>query len=58
MIKTQLGYHIILVEDRKDSYETLKDDIVPIMKNEKYIEKISDLKDKADIEVYMEKNGE
>ncbi len=57
MIKTQLGYHIILVEDRKDSYETLKDDIVPIMKNEKYIEKISDLKDKADIEVYMEKTG-
>ena len=58
LVKTQLGYHIILVEDRKDSYEDLKDDIIPVIKDEKYIKKISDLRDEADIEIYIEKDND
>ncbi len=54
LVKTDLGYHVILVEDRKDSYEELKDDIVQKLKDEKYLKKISELRDKADIKVYME----
>ena len=56
MVKTELGYHIILVEDRKDSYEDLKEDIIPVIENERYIKKLSDLRDNADIEIYLEKD--
>ena len=56
LIKTELGYHIILLEDRKDSYEDLKEDIIPILKNERYAEKISDLRDEANIKIYMKED--
>ncbi len=56
LVKTELGYHIILVEDRKDSYEDLKEDIIPVIENERYIKKLSDLRDNADIEIYLEKD--
>ena len=56
LVKTELGYHIILLEDKIDSYEDLKEDIILALKHEKYIKKISDLRDKSDIEIYMEKD--
>ncbi len=55
-IKTDLGYHIILVEDRKDSYKDLKDDTIKALKDEKYLNKISELRDKADIKTYLEED--
>lgn len=54
LIKTELGYHIILLEDRKDSYEELKEDIVPVLKYNRYFEKILDLREKADVKIYMD----
>ena len=56
LVKTELGYHIILLEDKKDSYEDLKDDIVPVLKYQKHSEKILELKEKADIKIYLDKN--
>jgi foldase protein PrsA len=56
LVQTELGYHIVLVEDRKDSYEDLREDIIEILKNEKYIKKISELRDKADIKLYMKED--
>lgn len=31
LIKTEVGYHIIKVEDRKDTYESLKDDMLSLI---------------------------
>ena len=56
LVKTELGYHIILLEDKKDSYEDLKDDIVPVLKYQKHSEKLLELKEKADIKIYLDKN--
>ncbi|MCF6464550.1 SurA N-terminal domain-containing protein [Clostridium sp. Cult2] len=57
LVKTELGYHIILLEDRKDSYEELKEDVISALKQDKYLKKISDLKGKADIKIYMNKDS-
>lgn len=57
LIKTESGYHIILLEDRIDSYEELKEDAVSALKYSKYMEKISDMKEKADIKIYMDKDN-
>ncbi|QQY79495.1 foldase protein PrsA [Keratinibaculum paraultunense] len=54
LVKTELGYHIILLEDKIDTYEDLKEDIIPLLKNQKYIEKISKLRDKAKVKIYID----
>ena len=56
LIKTESGYHIILLEDRVDSYEDLKEDVILALKNEKYLKKISELRAEADIKLYMEED--
>ncbi|NLW23425.1 MAG: hypothetical protein GXY88_09310 [Tissierellia bacterium] len=54
LIKTDLGYHIILLEDRKDTYEELREDIIPVLKNQKYIEKLTKLREEADVKIYLD----
>lgn len=55
LIESQSGYYIILVEDRKEEYEDLKENIIPILKNEKYVNKLSELKAGADVEIHTKK---
>lgn len=54
LVKTEVGYHIIKVEDRKDTYEALKDDMISILKENKYLEKIQDLRENAKVKVFLE----
>jgi parvulin-like peptidyl-prolyl isomerase len=49
LIKTEVGYHIIHLEDRKETYEDLKQDIVDMLKEQEYIEKIRELRNKAKV---------
>jgi parvulin-like peptidyl-prolyl isomerase/glutaredoxin len=53
-VKTQFGYHIIKVEDKKSAFEELKEDIVKTLKEEMVKTKLpvylGSLKSKADIE--------
>lgn len=53
LIEDESGYYIILVEDRKEEYEDLKEDIVAIVKNEKYADKLSKLKADAEVKKYI-----
>ncbi len=55
IVKTDYGYHIIKLEDKKDTFETLKDNIEDILKHEKYEEELKKLEDKAKIKKYPEK---
>lgn len=52
LVKTEVGYHIIYLEDKKDSYEDLKDDIINIIKDNKYYELIKDLRENAKVKIY------
>lgn len=54
LLETVLGYHIILVEDKKDQYEDVKEDIDLVLKKMKHDEEISRLWSKAKIKIYMD----
>lgn len=54
LVKTEVGYHIIKIVDRKDSYDDLKDDIILVLKEGKYKNKMQELRDKAKVEKYLE----
>ena len=54
LIKTEVGYQIIYLEDRKDTYEDLEDEILHIMKDQKYSEKIHELRNNAKVKFYGE----
>ena len=58
LVKSDFGYHIILVEDKKDSYEDLEDEIESILKNDKYVEKISKLRSEGKVKIYMDMEKE
>ena len=54
LVKTEVGYHIIKLADKKDSYEDLKDDIALVLKEDAYKGKMQELRDKAKVEKYMD----
>lgn len=54
LVKTEVGYHIIKVEDRKESLEDLEEQIAMVLKQQKYEEHIKGLKDNADIEIFLD----
>lgn len=54
LIKTDNGFHIVEVQERRDSFEELKSDLRNYMQEEKYVEHIQDLQNDAKIEVFLE----
>lgn len=54
LVKTEVGYHIIYLEDRKDTFETLKDDIMKLLKEQKYLKSVQDLRSSAKVKVYLD----
>lgn len=54
LVHTEVGYHIIKVEDKKDTYEALKDDIVKVLKDDKYLEEMKELRNKAKVKIFLD----
>lgn len=54
IIKMEVGYHIIKAEDRKDTYESLKDDIGLLLKEEGYLSKMEKLRQNEKVKIYKE----
>lgn len=54
LVKTEVGYHIIRLDDRKDTFEELKDEISELLKNQEYAKYVKDLEDKGKITIYMD----
>lgn len=57
IVKTEVGYHIIKVEEKKDTFEELKDEIVKVLKEQKYLDKVQALRDDAKVEKYLESSN-
>lgn len=56
VVQTEFGYHIIKLNDRKDSFEEVKDNVLADLQNKesaKFDEKIKELRDSAKIEILM-----
>lgn len=54
LVKTEVGYHIIKLEDKKESLKDLQEQIVMVLKEAKFEENIVGLRNKADIEVFLD----
>lgn len=54
MVKTEVGYHIIKLEDKKETLEDLEEQISMVLKEQKYQSHINNLKDEADVEVFVD----
>lgn len=54
LVKTKFGYHIIEVEERKDTLEELNKDIINMLKDEDYEKYIQDLQNNAKIKKYLD----
>lgn len=53
LVKTEVGYHIIQLHERKDTFEELEDEIEKVLKEQQYLEAIQKLRDDAKVEKYL-----
>ncbi len=53
LVKTEVGYHIIRVEDKKDTFESLKDDIISFLKEQKYYDNLQEIREKAKVKIFL-----
>nr|WP_300003660.1 peptidylprolyl isomerase [Tissierella sp.] len=53
LIKTEIGFHIVEVEERKDTFEALKPELSGLIKENKYEEHIKKLEADADVEDFV-----
>lgn len=54
IVKTEVGYHIIKLEDKKETLEDLQEQIAMVIKEQKYEFNIKELRDKADVKVFID----
>lgn len=54
IIKTEVGYHVIKAEDKRETYESLRDDIILLLKEERYFSEMERLRENAKIDIYNE----
>lgn len=53
IVSSSFGYHIIRLVDRKETYDDLRDDIIPVIQNNNYVNLLVEMKEKAKIERYI-----
>lgn len=58
VVKSEVGYHVIKLEDKKDTYEELKENIVLTLKNDQYLANIQSQRDKAKVNIYLDTKAE
>lgn len=54
VVQTEIGYHIIKLEDKKDDYESLREKTISVLKENIYLKEIEEMENKAKVKVYIE----
>lgn len=52
-VKSDYGYHVIKVEDKKMTFEANKEDVMKDMKSSKFGEELKELRDAAEVEILL-----
>lgn len=52
IVKTEVGYHVIKLIDKKDVFEELKDEIKMVLREEKYKDEMAKLREKSKVKIY------
>ena len=55
LVETGLGLHILYVEERLETLDELKDDVIQSLKYEKYLDRVKELKEDADLKILDKK---
>src|SRR5699024_8365352 len=53
LVKNEDEYYIIYLQDRKDKFEDLKDEVIILLKEEEYTKHIKELQDNAKIKIFL-----
>jgi len=53
LVKIEDEYYIIYLQDRKDKFEDLKDEVIILLKEEEYTKHIKELQDNAKIKIFL-----
>lgn len=54
VVRTEVGFHIIKVQDKRESLEELKDKVNALIMEEEYYEYVQGLKNAATIKTYLD----
>ncbi len=54
LFKSEIGFHIVEVEEKKDTFKELKSDLINNLKENKYVEYLEKLQEDAKIEIFLE----
>lgn len=54
LVKTDVGYQIIKIQERKDTYDELKEKIFQDLKEQRYVASIQEIRDSAKVEKYLD----
>lgn len=54
LIEGERGYHIVEVQEVKDTFESLKDEVIHFASENKYLDYLASLQDNAKIEIYLD----
>ena len=52
LVKTEVGYHIIRVAERLDTFEELEEEIIKILEEQSYVNMVQQLRNDAKVEKY------
>lgn len=52
IVKTEVGYHIIKLVDKKNQFDELKDEMIMILKEDEYKQEKEKLRDQAKVKIY------
>ncbi len=54
VVKTEVGYHIIKLQDKRESFDDLEDKVISMIKEQAYFEYVQSLRDEATIKTYLD----
>ncbi|WP_409227998.1 peptidylprolyl isomerase [Gudongella sp. SC589] len=54
VVKTEVGYHIIKVQDKRESFDDLEEKVNSLIKEQEYFEYVQSLRDDATISTYLD----
>lgn len=54
VVRTEVGYHIIKLQDKRESFDDLEDKVISMIKEQAYFEYVQSLRDEATIKTYLD----
>lgn len=57
LVKTEVGYHVIYLADKKDTFDALSDSIFELLKELRYLEEMQTLRENSNVKILLDIKG-